>query len=134
MGSSDVLAMVAIVAAILSAIYSYRLSRRAHHASTYYGAIGLLRELDKTFIEYPDTRPYFYDGKPVDGDESSRQRVQAVAELVLDTFEWIWHRQDVLNAKNEVGWQTYIVDTFSSSPALQEYYASYAPWYPGITK
>ncbi|MEW2378138.1 hypothetical protein AB0883_18820 [Micromonospora sp. NPDC047812] len=128
------MAIVAIAAAVLSAIYSYRLSRRAHHTSTYYGVIGLFRELDKTFIEHPEIRPYFYDGKPVDVDESNRHRVRAAAELVLDTFEWIWHRRKDLNAKGEEGWRAYIVDTFSSSPALQQHYVRSASWYPGITR
>ncbi|RLK25185.1 hypothetical protein DER29_3171 [Micromonospora sp. M71_S20] len=134
MESSDILAVVAIVTAVLSAIYSHRLSRRAHHVSTYYGVIGLFRELDKTFLEYPEIRPYFYDGKPVGDDEPDRHRIRAAAELILDTFEWIWYRRKDLNAKGEEGWRAYIVDTFSSSPALQHHYASSASWYPGITR
>lgn len=132
--SSDVLAIAAIMAAILSAIYSYRLSRKSHHVATYYGVINLFRELDKTFVEYPDLRPYVYDGKTVELDDPNRHRVQAVAELVLDTFEWIWLRQKDLNAKDEDGWRAYIADTFSSSPALQQHYARFASWYPGITR
>jgi hypothetical protein len=31
----------ALTVSLGSALYSYRLSRRAHHVSTYYGAIGL---------------------------------------------------------------------------------------------
>ncbi|WDZ84912.1 hypothetical protein [Micromonospora cathayae] len=122
------------MASLASAIYSYRLSRQAHHVSTYYGAIGLFRELDKTFVEYPETRPYIYDGKPVDPDDPDYHRVRAVAELVLDAFEWIWYRQRSLNAEGEWGWRAYIIDTFTSSPALQQHYASAASWYPGITR
>ncbi|MEU8023466.1 hypothetical protein AB0B88_14740 [Micromonospora haikouensis] len=61
------------MASLLSAVYSYRLSRQSHHVATYHGVIGLLRELD-------------------------------------------------------------MVDTFSSSPALQTHYAKSASWYPGITR
>ncbi|KXK63670.1 hypothetical protein AWW66_01520 [Micromonospora rosaria] len=125
---------MAIVTALLSAVYSYRLSRKAHRVATYYGVIGLFRELDKTFIEYPDVRPYFYDGKPVDVDGPTAYRIRAVAELVLDTFEWIWHRQKDLDTNGEDGWRAYIVDMFSSSPALQQHYAGSTSWYPGITR
>jgi hypothetical protein len=134
MESSDVLSIVAIVASLFSAVYSYRLSRQAHHVSTYYGAISLFRELDKTFVEFPETRPYFYDGKPVNPDDPDRHRVQAVAELVLDAFEWVWYRQEKLNAEGEWGWKAYIVETFYSSPALQQHYARRRSWYPGITR
>lgn len=134
MQSSDVWTLVAIVISLLSAIYSYLLSRQAHHVSTYYGAIDLLRELDKTFLEYPDLRPYFYDGKPFDVDDPNRDRVLAAAELVLDAFEWIWYRQDKLNAKSEEGWRAYTIDTFSSSPVLQQHYLASESWYPGITR
>lgn len=94
MSVSDALAGVAIVISLLSAVYSYRLSRRTHDISIYYGVIGMFRELDKTFVEYPDIRPYFYEGKPADADDPNLQRVRAVAELVLDAFEWIWHRKE----------------------------------------
>ena len=134
MASSDILAVVAITASLFSAIYSYRLSRQAHQVSTYYGAVGLFRELDRTFVEYPEIRPYFYDGKNVDDDDPNRHRVQAVAELVLDAFEWIWHRQRNLKAGGEGGWRAYIVETFSSSPALQQHYVKSTSWYPGITR
>ncbi|WP_320067665.1 hypothetical protein [Micromonospora sp. RTGN7] len=134
MESSDILAIAAIIAALLSAIYSYRLSRRAHDTSIYYGVIGLFRELDKTFIEHPEVRPYFYEGKPVDVDDPNLQRVRAVAELVLDTFEWIWYRRKELNAEAEEGWMAYIFDTFYSSQALQEHYVRFPSWYPGIRR
>lgn len=134
MSVSDALAGVAIVISLLSAVYSYRLSRRTHDISIYYGVIGMFRELDKTFVEYPDIRPYFYEGKPADADDPNLQRVRAVAELVLDAFEWIWHRKEELNTEDETGWMNYIADTFFSSPALQQHYASFAHWYPGITR
>ncbi|MEU4568282.1 hypothetical protein [Micromonospora sp. NPDC023956] len=134
MKPSDYLAVAALAASLLSAIYTYRLSRQSHHVSTYYGAIGLFRELDKTFVEYPEMRPYFYEGKPVAVDDPNRQRVKAMAEMVLDAFEWIWLRRRSLNAEGEWGWRAYIIDTFSSSPALQQHYARSDSWYPGITR
>ena len=134
MESSDVLALLAIAVSLISAVYGFRLSRRAHYVSTYTGVISLFRELDRTFIEYPDLRPYFYDGKPVGVDDPNHNRVQAAAELVLDTFEWIWYRQENLNAEDEKGWQTYIAETYFSSPALQQHYTRYPSWYPGIAR
>ncbi|WP_431977223.1 hypothetical protein [Micromonospora haikouensis] len=134
MNASDVLATAAIVTSLLSAVYSYRLSRKSHHIATYHGVIGLFKELDKTFIEYPEIRPYFYAGKPLALDDPQLPRVEAVAELVLDSFEWIWYRQESFDAENGGGWKAYMVDTFSSSPALQMHYAKSASWYPGITR
>lgn len=131
MSVSDVLAGVAIV---ISLLYSYRLSRRTHDISIYYGVIGMFRELDKTFVEYPEIRPYFYEGKSLEADDPNLHRVRAVAELVLDAFEWIWHRKEELNTDDETGWMNYIADTYFSSPALQQHYASVASWYPGITR
>ncbi|MGY3520623.1 hypothetical protein [Micromonospora haikouensis] len=122
------------MASLLSAVYSYRLSRQSHHVATYHGVIGLLRELDKTFIEHPEIRPYFYGGKPLAADDPQLPRVQAVAELVLDSFEWIWYKRKSFDAENGGGWKAYMVDTFSSSPALQTHYAKSASWYPGITR
>lgn len=135
MNSSDILSIVAIVVALLSTAYIYRLSQRAHRVSTYYGVIGLFRDLTRIFIEHPELRPYFYDGKPVDVDDKLRHyKIQAAAEAVLDSFEWIWRRRIELNTKGEDGWRAYIVETFSSSPALQQHYARFSSWYPGITQ
>ncbi|MEU2614529.1 hypothetical protein ABZ570_23540 [Micromonospora sp. NPDC007271] len=86
------------------------------------------------FIDHPDIRPYFYDGKQLTAADRNRQKVQAVAELTLDAFEWIWYRRKRLNAEGELGWEAYILDTLASSQPLREHYLSRARWYPGITR
>jgi hypothetical protein len=124
----------ALMVSLGSAFYSYRLSRRAHHVNTYYGAISLFRDLDNVFISYPELRAYFYGGKQATGDDSNAMRVQAVAELVCDVFEWIWHRQEKLTGSDKGGWQAYILDTFAQSPALRHHFVQHTSWYPGVAR
>jgi len=53
---------------------------------------GSLHSIHSTFIEYPGLRPYFYHDAPLSrkkvGDEEYF-RARAIAEMYLDTFEYI---------------------------------------------
>jgi hypothetical protein len=94
----------------------------------------LFLEIDHIMIEYPEIRPYFYHGKPAQSDDPNRLRVESTAEVVLDVFEWVWHRQEGLNPDDKGGWLAYMLDTFCNSPALREHYRRSAAWYPVMTR
>jgi hypothetical protein len=46
--------------------------------------MGYTMALDRVFIDLPELRPYFYDGREVPDDEPMRARVMATAELIVD--------------------------------------------------
>ena len=89
MNHSIIISILALIFSAASTVYSYRLSRHNHDVSTYYGVIHLFRDIDKVMIEYPEVRPYFYQGKAIVPGDPNGPRVEATAELVLDVFEWV---------------------------------------------
>lgn len=134
MNTSIIISTLALIVSMASTAYSYRLSRHSHDVSTYYGVIHLFGDIDKVMIEYPEIRPYFYQGKVVTSGDLNGPRVKATAELVLDVFEWVWHRQEKLSLEDKDGWEPYILEVFSNSPALREHYAKCSSWYPATNR
>lgn len=79
-------------------------------------------ELDRVFIDRPEMRPYFYEGRDIEElDGEGRNRALAIAEFKLDVLGSIsgvgseykmMHMQEV---------RRYIVRSFADSPVLCRY-------------
>jgi hypothetical protein len=86
--------------------------------------------IDTTFVDHPELRGYFYEGRRVPADDPNRDRVFAMAELLLDHFDYI-----LLQVKcfptlyPEDFWTQYMQDCFSSSPVLCEFLENKKRWY-----
>jgi hypothetical protein len=69
--------------------------------------MGYTMALDRVFIDLPELRPYFYDGKDVPRDEPLRSRVMATAELIVDLADSVssmmGHGQ--LDPSDQKAWQ-----------------------------
>jgi len=136
MSASDIVAVVALVASIASAIYAYRQGRRTLKVTTYQGATDLTLQLDQVFIEYPQLRPFFYEGRPTpdanSGDDDLRHRVLATAEYALDIFECIWDHRDTYDQADRESWKVWICDMIAQSPACSALYVAERDWYPAL--
>ena len=79
---------------------------------------------DEIFINRPELRPYFYDGKELEPNDPLRHQVHAAAEYILDFFDslesqlkkypnlWIHEKRE---------WEANIVDQCAWSPVLCHY-------------
>lgn len=132
MNASDVLSICALMLSGVSAWSAYRATRRAHAVSAYDRSTDLFLEVDKALIDHPHLRPYFYDGKRLTENDPDRPGAEAIAELMLDVFEWIWYRQRELSAKDSAGWRGYILEMLDTSPVLCEYHARNPGWHPSV--
>jgi hypothetical protein len=140
MQPSDYIAAIAVVISIIASGLAYHASwkthqtaTRSHETSSYHAGTDLFLQLNLVFIEYPHVRPYFYDGKPLTQDDPSHHRVQAVAELMLDVFEWIWHRREGISEVDRQAWADYVASMFALSPVLRDYHLAHLAWHPTIT-
>jgi hypothetical protein len=62
--------------------------------------------LNKRFVEYPDTRPYFRAGKPLPESDSERQRILAIADIYLDFIDNFYVQDSVANHMQETMQET----------------------------
>lgn len=75
------------------------------------------------FVEHPEIRPYFYDGRPAPTEEPLRSRVLATAELVADHMESVVLSQDAVQAGTGAVWVRYMQGIYRRSPVLRWFLA-----------
>jgi hypothetical protein len=92
-------------------------------------------EISRIFIAYPELRPYFYHGQPIEEDHPDYHRAEAVAELILDIF-WSMSNQARRSAPGELDrdgsgklWQAFVGDSFAQSPILVKTLTKRQNWY-----
>jgi len=82
---------------------------------------GRMLDLSRLFVEHPDLRPYFYDGRDVpDETDSLRQRVLAAAELHVDYLDTELLRRKLFapSLKELPGFEPWIRGLLRTSPAM----------------
>lgn len=133
MQMSDYIAVAAVAFSLVAGLLAYRVSAKSHKTASYHSGTDLFLQLDLVFIEHPHVRPYFYSGKPLSEDDPHFHQVQAVAELMLDVFEWIWHRREGITNVDRKAWSAYVGQMFALSPVLRQYHLDHLAWHPTIT-
>ena len=121
---------LAVVVSIRYLVVQTKSSARALESSTFDASANATFMIDSVFIEHPDLRKYFYDaGQPVAPE--LEDRVTAVAELMLDYFDYVLLQQKrpaELHPHNFWSDQ-YLIDLFSASPILCEYLEKRKSWF-----
>jgi hypothetical protein len=111
-----------------------RSSAHALESNTFGASATATFMIDAIFIEHPNLRKHFYNAAgppPRDGD-----RVTAVAELMLDYFDYVLlQQQRSAEVHRHNFWsEQYLIDSFSASPILCEYLEQRKTWYSdGLT-
>lgn len=89
-------------------------------------------DIDKTFIEYPEFRPYFYAGKQIKPDDPQYNRAVSIAEMMIDSMDSVLqHSKAVRGGVVYEGWDNWIDDSFETSPLLREQMERYERWLKG---
>lgn len=97
-------------------------------------------EVDRLFVDHPELKPYFYEGKrigdpnplledPVKGLARHHAQVDATAELIADFFSEALQGVVFLPEDTYEGWCAYIKYVYKQSPPLQELYQQRIDWY-----
>jgi len=84
--------------------------------------------LDTMFMEHPELRPYFFDGKEIDEKDSNYEIVSAAAEFHLDYFISLLVQIKYFPERFGAV-QAYILDEFAQSPMLCRYLEKRKAWY-----
>lgn len=112
-----------------------KLSRDAVQAQTWQILTQQGSDISRIFLDHPNLRPYFYDGKPLDKTDPNFNAVMAVSEMYLDFIEGF--QDDYVFAlpgmakdgESRLLWDKYFKDMFASSPALRTYAKEKQNWY-----
>jgi hypothetical protein len=92
-----------------------------------------MREIFMLFIDRPELRPYFYDGKALPHRTSQRYRVLSIAEMFSDTLEaGLLVTRLTPAAESYEDWFSYCHDMLKSSPALVFMVHSHPAWWPHL--
>jgi len=80
-------------------------------------------------LEYPDTRPYFYDNAELPQDKILLGKTMTLAEMWTDFFEQVLIQEEHIPKSMAITWQQYASDMHKSSTAIQKYFAESCGWY-----
>jgi hypothetical protein len=95
----------------------------------YFSIANSFKELDIFFVDRPELRPYFYEGKPMPTDERERASVDATSEMLADLAESAIACGPGLGPL-AVDWNKYFAFIYRNSPALRDYWQRYGGFYP----
>jgi len=80
-------------------------------------------------VQYPDIRPFFYDGASLPETGSVLFRSQTLAEMWTDLFEQVLIQGKNLPEEMADTWRQYALDMYQSSTAIQAYFDEASGWY-----
>jgi hypothetical protein len=106
-----------------------RSSARALESNAFDASAAATFKIDSIFTENSDLRKYFYDSEvPPHPD---RDRVLAVAELLLDYFDYVLLQQQRPGLRHPHNFwsEQYLIDLFSESHILCEYLEQRKSWF-----
>jgi hypothetical protein len=107
---------------------SGQISSRMLHATANQYASDLVIRAGRVLIEYPDLRPYFFDGKRPAANH--RNQVEAVALSQLDVMEAIWDHRSEFADRDREAWREWMHASLQSSPTTQKW--CLPDWYPSL--
>jgi hypothetical protein len=127
---------VGAVGTIISLIFLYsqlRDIKSSVRSSTYLNLYEQMIEIDKFFFDHPELRPYFYEGKPGGDnmrDEKAANRLNSVAEMMIDFFDMAYHQRDCMPPGTVAGFENYMKRIYRSSPVMKDFIGLYSASYP----
>jgi uncharacterized membrane protein YozB (DUF420 family) len=106
---------------------------RGIRSTSYHSTYNLMVEIDRFFFENTKMIKYFREGVELSAtdDNETKKQVMMVAEMLADYFDNVFHQKKTLPSKKTYyGFEAYMQETYSNSPALKEYLKERKRWYP----
>lgn len=130
--AQSIVAIVGLPILILTLLMIWRQAQYTHHAAmsqVYQNTANDFANVQRYFMENPEYRPYFYDGKSLDTFDPEHVRVSAIAEFFLDAVHNLTiHRRYMQEYPWHV-WERSLRDIYSKSPILQQFLHDHPDWY-----
>jgi hypothetical protein len=120
-----VVASIGFVAIIVQLRQVERGLRSSARGSIY----DMAARIKELFIEHPNLRPYFLDGKPISPSDESYSLALAVADYYCLYLEQIATQGENIAPSGRQSWYQYAADVYARSPVLRDYLRDKAAWY-----
>ena len=93
--------------------------------------LGNVLALDRAFLDHPELRPYFYGGKDLDKSDPLYARVEAVAEMHLDVFDYNLHHRRLFPNEYHFpeGNENFVREMLAQSPIMRRHLEKNAAWF-----
>jgi hypothetical protein len=112
---------VAVVgfAAVIYQLFQVEKSLRASARSSIYSMAATVKQ---NIIDDPALKPYFYDGKELNSEDSNYNKVIAMADLYSLYLEKIATQSESISKDNKDAWaENYITEVYNNCPAVREH-------------
>ena len=132
--AQSVVAIIGLPILTLTLVMIWRQALYAHHTAmsqVYQNTANDFSTVQRYFIDNPEYRPYFYDGKSIDAVDPEYVRVSAIAEFFLHAVHNLTiHRRYMREYPWNV-WERSLRDIYNKSPILQQFLNEHPDWYTG---
>src|SRR5215469_10771026 len=93
--------------------------------------LGNVLALDRVFLDHPELRPYFYEGKDLDKSDPKYAQVDAVAGMHLVVFDYNlnYRRHFPKEFHFPEGQESFIREMLAQSPVMRRRLEKKAAWY-----
>ena len=125
----DVIAAVAALFGIPAVVWGLFSNARATRSRVSQDLSSLMLQIDAVFVQHPELRRFFYDGKAVSHDDEIYPRVVSLAEMILDLMD---NAATQLSRRDKYLWPAWYAnlrDLYAQSPCLREHLQQHAAWY-----
>ena len=122
---------IGLVITVRYLAFQTRGSAHALESNTFGASANATFMISAIFIEHPDLRKYFYDAEEHVPPQPQGDRVLAVAELMLDYFDYVLLQQkrSAELHRHNFWSEQYLIDSFSAGPILCDYLERKKSWY-----
>lgn len=128
------LAFPTIILSIVYAMRQTRLLAEGTRASVYNSINSQMLELDRFFVENPDLKPYFYEGKEISETDENYLRVANVAEWIFDFMDNVFTLARFMPEYPwRDTWYVYFKDLLKNK-VLRRFWNQRKSWYAGSIK
>ena len=104
----------------------------AHHAAmsqVYQNTADNFATVQRYFMENPQYRLYFYDGKCLDRSDIEYVRISAIAEFFLHAVHNLTIHSRYMQEYPWHVWEKSLRDIYNNSPILQQFLSEHPDWY-----
>lgn len=137
---ATILGPITVIGSVAFIIRQIEEASNTNRAQLFDATAGRIFDLNRIFIDAPELRPYFYDGRDIEGlDSLLRDKVEAVAEIHIEFFdtELLRQRQFTKTLEGMPDFDGWIRGVLRTSPAVCRRLAADAAlgekgWYDAI--
>ena len=130
--TQSVVAIIGLPILTLTLLMIGRQPQYAHHTAMsqiYQNTADGFATVQRYFMDNPEYRPYFYNGKSIDAVDPEYVRVSAIAEFFLHAVHNLTIHRRYMQEYPWYVWERSLRDIYNKSPILQQFLQEHPDWY-----